>query len=446
MALERAADLSGRLKFFVIRPEERRVLPEIWKAVEPKLPEIIDGFYAHAADVPHLDGMIAGKCPHLKRAQTGHWLQLFSGRFDDAYFNAVREIGKVHFRIGLEPRWYVGGYQFILTRLFDIAVDSARWSPRKIKDVLRAISTAVMLDMEIAISVYQDELLGQREQRCRDLDGLLTALETKTREALSGLASAAHQLQATAGGMTETAMQTRARSSTVASASEQASVNIQSVASAAEQLSRSIAEILAQVNHSSEAAGRAVAESQAVHDLVRTLRDNAEKISAIVQLIQTIAGQTNLLALNATIEAARAGEAGKGFAVVANEVKTLANQTARATDEITAAIGEIQNASRRATEAIEAIAARIGDLSGNAEIIAQSVEQQGEATQEIARSVQEAAAGAREIACSVAGVNKAAEDTDVSAHQVIDAAASLSRETTRLNEDLGRFVAQAKAV
>jgi methyl-accepting chemotaxis protein len=200
------------------------------------------------------------------------------------------------------------------------------------------------------------------------------------------------------------------------------------------------------VHRSSDAASRAVAESEAANGLVRTLRDHAEKISATVQLIQSVAGQTNLLALNATIEAARAGEAGKGFAVVASEVKTLANQTARATEEITMAIGEIQNASRNAGAAIEAISARIADLGGATDAIAQSIEQQGEATREIARNIQEAAAGVRDVAANIAGVNNAAEKTDSSAHEVIEAMDALTRKTNRLGEDLQAFSVQAQAL
>ncbi|MBB4196651.1 hypothetical protein CCR94_20320 [Rhodoblastus sphagnicola] len=446
MARESVEDIDARLKYFVIRPEERRLLPEIWKAVQPRLPEIIDGFYAHASSVPHLDGMIAGKCPHLKRAQTGHWMQLFSGRFDQAYFTGVRDIGMVHFRIGLEPRWYVGGYQFILTRLFDIAVDSAKWAPRKLKDVLRAISTAVMLDMETSISVYQEALVAEREARGEKLSGLLNDFDGKSQGMFAAVAAATLQLQTTAQGMSAMAQRTRIQSTSVASASEQASVNVQSVASTAEELSRSVAEISQRIKASADAASRAVSEADAANSLVLTLMNTAEKITATVQLIQTIAGQTNLLALNATIEAARAGEAGKGFAVVASEVKNLANQTARATEEITAAIAQIQGATRQAGAAIESVGARIGDLSENTSTIATSVEQQDEATREIAHNVVEAAAGAREVAANISGVNEAAEEADRSAQEVLSASQSLSEKSARLRQDMTTFIDLAKAV
>jgi methyl-accepting chemotaxis protein len=439
-------DIDGRLRFISIRSEDRRLLPEFWKLVEPKLPEILDGFYAHAQSVPHLANLMGAKASRLKQSQASHWARLFSGRFDENYFTSVRAIGMVHFRIGLEPRWYIGSYQFILAHLTEIAVDSARWSPARLKSMLRAISAAVMLDMDIAISIYQEALLADRAARGEKLVELLQQFDGRSQGMLATVAAAGMQLQTTALGIAKVATQTLAQSSGVASASEQASVNIQTVASAAEQLSRSVSEIFAQVGQSSDAAGRAVAEAEATTSLVNALLENVEKINATVQLIQAIAGQTNLLALNATIEAARAGEAGKGFAVVASEVKNLANQTARATNEITAVVNQIQGATKHAGDSILSIASRIGDLSRNSGSILASVEQQREATNEIARSVQEAAAGARDVAANIIGVSQAAEESGRSAREMLNASESLTRQSAELSDEVKTFITLAKAV
>jgi methyl-accepting chemotaxis protein len=248
----------------------------------------------------------------LKQAQTGHWRKLFSG---------VQAIGPVHHRIGLEPRWYIGGYTYILNRLVGLALRTYRWSPGKLTSLISALNAAVMLDMDIAITVYQDALLKERAQRGRRVDALLREFEEKTAGLVAQVAAASTELEATAHSMSETPGETTRQAADVAGAVETASVNVQKVASAAEELSASVGEIGRQVTQSSEIADRAVADANRTDGIVKTLAVGAQKIGEVVSLISAIAGQTNLLALNATIEAARAGDAGKGFAVVAVATK-----------------------------------------------------------------------------------------------------------------------------
>ncbi len=440
-----AGDMATRVRFMRISAGDDKLLRDFWQIVEPKLPAILEGFYQHAASEPRLQAMVGAKIPQLKRAQTLHWQRLFTGALDAGYYDSVHTIGQMHHKIGLEPRWYIGGYNYVLTQLGDLAIGVHRWSPRKLRAVIAAVTARVMLDMDIAISAYQEALLIERQQRGDKVDALLRGFESTTGMLAGTVASAATELRATAQSLSSTTDQTTAQASGVAAAVEQASVNVQTVASAAEELSSSISEIARQVAQSSSIAGKAVEDARRTDAIVKTLAGGAQKIGDVVGLISSIAGQTNLLALNATIEAARAGDAGKGFAVVASEVKNLANQTAKATGDISAQIAEIQTATTEAVQAIGTIAQTIDELSRIAASIAASVEEQGAATQEIARNVHEAASGTQEVSTNIVGVSRGAQETDAAAAQVLEAAGELSKQAEQMSADVGRFISEVKA-
>jgi methyl-accepting chemotaxis protein len=262
---------------------------------------------------------------------------------------------------------------------------------------------------------------------------------------VSNVSASAVQLEASAGTLTRTAETTQSLSSQVAGASEEASSNMQSVASATEELSASVDEIGRRVKESSQIADAAVRQAEQTDNRIGKLSRAAQEIGDVVKLITAIAEQTNLLALNATIEAARAGDAGRGFAVVASEVKSLASQTAKATDEISNHISGMQSATQESVAAIKEIGGTIGKISDIASTIASAVEQQSTATQEIAKSVQNVAQGTQEAAISVTEVNRGATETGMASEEVLNSARTLSSESTRLREELDRFMANIRA-
>jgi methyl-accepting chemotaxis protein len=445
MAISDDDDIEVRTRFIGLDRDARGLLTAFWPMVETEFPKIIEGFYQHVTSIPHLKLLVGDQTPRLKKMQAAHWQRLFSGNFDTAYLAGVRTIGLVHHKIGLEPRWYIGGYTYVLNRLVALAVRTHRWSPGKLGALIAALNAAVMLDMDIAISTYQDALLTVAVQRTKRLDALLHDFEDKTAGLVGVVASAATELEATAHAMSETTGETTHQAASVAGAVEAASVNMQTVASAAEELSASISEIAHQVTQSSTVAAKAVDDANRTDRIVKTLATGAQKIGEVVSLISAIAEQTNLLALNATIEAARAGDAGKGFAVVASEVKALANQTAKATDDIGRQVAQIQVATKEAVEAIDAISHTISELSQISTAIASAVEEQGAATQEIARNVNEAAMGTQQVSTNISGVSRGAMQTGAAASQVLGAAGELSRQAERLSADVRQFISSVKA-
>ncbi len=318
------------------------------------------------------------------------------------------------------------------------------------KDEIGTMAEAVqvfkdnMIEAE-RLSAVQEAERAVKEKRAAALELLTQSFEAKIGQSVSLLSTAATEMQATSQSMSSMAGDTSERSMTVAAAADEASGNVQAVANATEELSASVAEITRQVAQSAKIAGKAVDDAKRTDATVQTLATGAQKIGEVVTLIQQIASQTNLLALNATIEAARAGEAGKGFAVVASEVKSLANQTANATEEIAGQIEQIRAATGQAVDAIRGIGEVINEINGIAAAIAVAVEQQGATTNEIARNVQQAASGAQEVTRNITRVKESSTASGQAAANVLSAASEVSKQAEGLNSEVNSFIAEVKA-
>lgn len=449
MTAPSANDLAARLRFLGINKEACNLLREAAPLVERQLSPMLEKFYDHIAVFPEVARHFADPAikTHARDAQVKHWKLILSGNFDEGYVESVRRIGRAHNRLGLEPRWYIGGYTMLISEMYKTI--SAAYGDKmfarngdKRGTLIEAINKAAMLDMDYAISVYLEE--GKREK-----EELLTRLASDFE---NGVGSLGHNIGGSAANMkqgAETLAQISAHTTdqvgVVRKAAATTATAVETVASASEELSASISEIAGQLETSTVASREAVDAVSATQQTVGKLTSASEKIGEIVSMIQEIASQTNLLALNATIEAARAGEAGKGFAVVASEVKALATQTGKATEDIGAQIEQIQTVTRETVNSIAGIAERIKRIDEVIAAIAAAAEQQQAATTEISRNIQETASNTNTVTAAIEDVSKASQETSDMATTLLSASMTISDQTESMKQQVGSFLAKVRS-
>jgi len=445
-----ASDMRQRLGFHAIDDSVAATLREHRSYISTILVEGIDAFYRHIAEFPETKRFFRSPdhMAHAKAAQIKHWERVLEARFDEAYFQSVSKIGETHHRIGLSPTWYIGGYDFLLNTL--IARINKDYSGGFMKGgrgetrlkLLQALSKAVMVDMDFAISVYID---AERAARQNLIDHITKEFESSVGTIADKVLSSAKDMAALTRDLDKATDSAAERAKSVARGAETASANVATVAAATEELTGSVAEITRQVEESSRVAAEAAADAARTSTQIRDLSEAAKKIGDVVDLIDNIASQTNLLALNATIEAARAGEAGKGFAVVAAEVKQLADQTAKATSTIADQINGIQSSTEQSVAAINTISGVIGRLSEISNVIAASVEEQGTATLDISRNLNQASTSTAEVTEHIDGVSQANSAAVVATERMKVGATELDETCARLRSEIKGFLAKVRA-
>ena len=411
-AFENVDELERRILFTRISEADKAALRTFKPTLEGAIEHLLDEFYAHVTSVPALKALFTSDemMRQARKRQTAHWLeQVFVGDFGKPYFDSVTRIGQAHARIGLDPRWYIGAYCFVIGRLHALAHVTYADDQDKMISIITAVNKAIFLDMDLAISIFIDQA---KEMTSKVLREQADNFEKNVKEVVVTVSNSAAELEATAG--------------TVASAAEESSSQSNTVSAATEECQVSIKGIKEQFASALEYTRGAVEQAGSAETTIDGLNTSADAIGEFSKTISDIAGQTNLLALNATIEAARAGEAGKGFAVVASEVKALAQQTARATEEI---------ASR-----IDAIQKEVQTTSGAISEVAQTIKKVDEMSAEISGAMTEQETAMAEVATNVAGISEAAAETGQATQETLSATAELAKQSTVLEERVDQFL------
>jgi methyl-accepting chemotaxis protein len=458
-------DRAGRLRFAQIDGETGRHLRAFWPVVERHLPAILERFYRHLAGVPHLSDMVGRQHDRLKAAQGGHWAKLFQGTFDETYMAGIQRIGLAHKKIGLEPRWYAAAYQIILNELIALAFRSYWYRPWKLRPTIRALNQALILDMEMAISSYSDEMM-RSITIC--VDGIGTALdkiaggnldaaiEQEFPLEFAGLRDnfnvTVRRLDETVRTVVDSARMIANASAEISTASGDLARRTEAQAANLEESSAALDEITAAAQRTSENAVHASAVVSAARKdaeeggrVVETaisamdqIAQSSKEITDIIGVIDEIAFQTNLLALNAGVEAARAGEAGKGFAVVASEVRALAQRAGDAAKEIRKLISH-------SGDIVAAGVTHVGATGTALQRIVEQVVEISSLVGEMTTASSTQSAGIRDVNSAVAQLDSVTQQNAAMVEQATAAADSLKQEAARLRETTDFFAGKPVA-
>ncbi len=456
-------DIPARLRYAGVTPDTSKRLRSFWRVVRSNLPGLLNAFYNHVGKEPRLAALVGDQSARLKQAQSAHWERLFSGKFDQVYVEGVYRVGLAHKKIGMEPRWYIAGYQFVLSRLIRIAIRHYFWRPFKLAAVIEAINKAVMLDMDLAIFAYQDALEQEKAAQAElivssvgvglsalaggdlthrismELSGAFAGLKGDYNNALPKIQETMKSVMQSADTISTGAAEISAATDDLSQRTEHQAASLEQTAAAVEQITATVKKTAENAKAASAIVATAKTAAEDSGHVVETtisamsqIEQSSKQITDIIGVIDEIAFQTNLLALNAGVEAARAGDAGRGFAVVASEVRALAQRSSQAAKEIKTLI-------KASSEHVSTGVKLVGDSGTALKRIVDEVSQINSLVTEMAQAAQQQSTGIEEVNIAINQMDQVTQQNAAMVEQSTAAARNLAGETKVLLNLVGFF-------
>jgi methyl-accepting chemotaxis protein len=439
-----AAGMQSRMGHFGLDERARDLLKETWPLIAPSLDGAIEEVLATIGKLPHIAQIIAGKRELIKQLEAAHFEALLSGGLDDRYVESCRRTVEQEAAIGIDGRMRSTAGSHVLKAVLR-TLGRKYWFSGQVVERAMVVSQAIAFDVTNAMALHREFAEQAAAARRKAIDAAIADFAAAIGGVVGAIKEASASLSKTCGTMKQVADHALGRMTSASSAATDTSQRVDAAGAATEELSQSIEHIGQQATRGLQMAQSAVGDTRRTRQAIRSLEEAAERIGSVVGLISTIASQTNLLALNATIEASRAGDAGKGFAVVAAEVKVLANQTSRATEDISKQVAAIQDATKHSVNEIASIARAIEELTAVASTIAAAVEEQGATTRDIAGSMQTAAGGTARATDEIRSIEQAAGRSAAAVDEIAGWTERLSSRAGELETQVTGFFAKVRA-
>jgi methyl-accepting chemotaxis protein len=436
---------EARLSLYGLDDRSRHALAEVWPVIEPHLEQAVDEIAVAVRVLARVGAAVAQNEAFFKKLELSHFRALLGGRLDRNYAESCRHTVHQEAALGMDARIRNTGGNYVLSAVLKVLARKYRFSSAKVSSYSTVVAKVISFDVSNAITLHREAADQATAARRGAIDAAIADFDGAIGAVVDAIKQTSLSLTASCATLNDVADDTRKRMASASLASFETAQRIDLTVAATEELSSSIQEIGQQATHGLGMAQSAVADAERTQEVIRSLDAAADRIGSVVGTISAIAAQTNLLALNATIEAARAGDAGKGFAVVAAEVKTLANQTSRATEDISQQVAAIQVATKRSVEEISSIGRAINELTGVSTSIASAVQEQSATTGSIAESVHNAAGYTARASTEVGSVEQAVTRSAAAVGDITNWTAKLSSRAQDLETKVATFFNRVRA-